>query len=82
MNYKIIKAISDPTRLKILGGIKNGESCACDFPNCCGVSQPAVSQHLKVLLHAGLVKVRRKGTNRWYSITKKGLAVLSDMARW
>ena len=82
MNYKIIKAISDSTRLKVLINIKNGESCACDFPTCCGVSQPAVSQHLKVLLEAGLVKVRRDGTNRWYSMTAKGLAVLSDLSGW
>lgn len=82
VNYKVIKAISDRTRLKILLSMNNGESCACDFPACCGVSQPAVSQHLKVLLQAGLVKARRKGVNRWYSITKKGLAVLDDISGW
>jgi ArsR family transcriptional regulator len=82
MKYKIINAISDPTRLKILINIKKGETCACDSRTCCGVSQPAVSQHLKVLFQAGLVKVRRDGTYRWYSMTKKGLVVLSDMAGW
>lgn len=82
MNYKIIKAISDPTRLKILVSIKNGEICACDFPTCCGVSQPAVSQHLKVLLQAKLVKVRRDGIKRLYSISSKGLTVLTDMDKW
>lgn len=82
MNYKIIKAISDLTRLKILVSIKNGETCACDFPTCCGVSQPAVSQHLKILLQAGLVKVRRNGVKRLYSITPKGLAVLGDITKW
>ena len=82
MKYKIIKAISDPTRLRILINMKNGERCACDFPTCCGVSQPAVSQHLKVFLQAGLVKFRRSGTQRIYSITSVGLKVLADMEKW
>ncbi len=82
MNYKIIKAISDRTRLKILTRIKNGETCACDFSACCGVSQPAVSQHLKVLLTAGLVDVKRYGIKRLYSISAKGTAILSDIKKW
>lgn len=82
MNYKIIKAIGDPTRLKILISIKSGETCACDFPTCCGVSQPAVSQHLKILLQAGLVKVRRDGIKRLYSMTARGKKVFSDMSCW
>lgn len=82
MNYKIVKAISDPTRLKILANLKNGEVCACEFPTCCSVSQPAVSQHLKALLEAGLVKVRSEGVKRLYSMTAKGARVLRDLEKW
>lgn len=80
--FQIIRAISDPTRLKILINMKNGEVCACNFPTCCGVSQPAVSQHLKTLLQTRLVRVRREGIKRLYSITAKGSKVLKDINNW
>jgi DNA-binding transcriptional ArsR family regulator len=38
------------------------------------VTQPAISQHLKVLKDTGLVKERREGTRRWYSVRSEGLS--------
>ena len=42
--------------------------CACDFTECCTVSQPTVSHHLKVLREAGVVTTERKGTYIYYAL--------------
>ena len=56
------KALSDPTRLRILDYIREGEKCICEIIPYTGKSQPCVSQHLKVLNHAGLINERKDGT--------------------
>jgi len=58
----IFKALADPTRLKILECIKNGEKCICEIIPDTGKSQPNVSQHLKVLKTAGIIDERKEGT--------------------
>ena len=63
------KALGHPVRLGIaLRLADEPETCACDFADLFGVSQPAVSQHLKVLREAGLVTTRRRGTQICYSL--------------
>ena len=58
----IFKALADSTRLKILECIKNGEKCICEIIPYAGKSQPNVSQHLKVMKHAGIINERKDGT--------------------
>ena len=58
----VFKALADPTRLKILDCIKNGEKCICKIIPYTGKSQPCVSQHLKVMKHAGIIDERKDGT--------------------
>ena len=43
--------------------------CACDFVECCDVSQPTISHHLKVLREAGVVTSERRGTNIYYALS-------------
>lgn len=65
----LLQAAADPTRLSILRQLSAaGATCACDFTGCCGVSQPTVSHHLKVLREAGWITGERRGTWIWYSI--------------
>jgi len=78
----VVKAISEPNRICILHQLRKGELCACKLPDRIGLTQPAVSLHLKVLLKNGLVKVRLNGSNRMYSLTSLGRKVLSDIMRW
>ena len=59
---EVFKAIADPTRLKILECIKKGEKCICEIIPYTGKSQPNVSQHLKVMKHANIIKERKDGT--------------------
>ena len=59
---EIFKALADPTRLKILECVQNGEKCICEIIPYTGKSQPNVSQHLKVMKHAGIIDERKDGT--------------------
>jgi ArsR family transcriptional regulator, arsenate/arsenite/antimonite-responsive transcriptional repressor len=57
----IFKAFSDPTRLRILRMLQDGELCVCDLVSVLGVPQPKVSRHLSYLRKSGLVRVRKEG---------------------
>ncbi len=82
MNNEVLRAVADVTRLKLLEKISGGEVCACELPSTVKTSQPAVSQHLKVLLGAGLVSVRKEGAKRLYSVSDTGRRVLRDIHGW
>jgi len=58
----VFKALADPTRLKILECVEKGERCICEIIPYTGKSQPCVSQHLKVMKHAGIINERKDGT--------------------
>ncbi len=55
------------------------ETCACDFADVFGVSQPTVSEHLRVLREAGLVTTRRRGTKICYSLDPAGVRKINAM---
>jgi ArsR family transcriptional regulator len=65
---KLLKAMGDETRIKILQYLLNGEKCACTIVPFIGKAQPTVSQHLKVLVEAGIRDVRRDGIKMLYRI--------------
>jgi ArsR family transcriptional regulator len=66
----LLQAIADPVRLSILRQLATSPQsvCACDFTECCTVSQPTVSHHLKVLREAGAVTTERRGTYIYYRL--------------
>jgi DNA-binding transcriptional ArsR family regulator len=77
-----LAAIADPTRLEILRQLAgSAEVCACDFTSCCGVSQPTISHHLKVLRDAGVVTSERRGNWIFYRIAPNLIERLSTIAR-
>lgn len=65
---KLLRAMGDETRIKILQYLLNGEKCACTIVPFIGKAQPTVSQHLKILVEAGILDVRRDGTKMLYKI--------------
>jgi ArsR family transcriptional regulator, arsenate/arsenite/antimonite-responsive transcriptional repressor len=65
---KLLKALGDETRIRILQQLLDGEKCACVIVPGTGKSQPTVSGHLKVLEEAGVLGSRRVGKNVWYAI--------------
>jgi DNA-binding transcriptional ArsR family regulator len=73
----VFEALGDPTRRQILERLASSEQPAgtvvAALQARAPISQPAVSQHLKVLREAGLVTVRAEGTRRLYAIDETGL---------
>lgn len=63
----LFKAISDPTRMKIMWALDGGELCVCDIAAVLGMTKSAVSHQLGALKRAKMVKSRREGKNVFYS---------------
>jgi DNA-binding transcriptional ArsR family regulator len=78
---EIFKALSDPTRLRLVmllndcqaGVCKGGSLCVNALAHQLGVTQSAVSQHLRILRQAGLVNGARHGSFMHYSLNPEGL---------
>jgi len=66
----VFRAFADPTRLRILNLLLEGEVCVCDLCAVLGDSQPKVSRHLAYLRQAGLVEVRQEGKWKHYRIKR------------
>lgn len=71
-------ALGDPTRLAILERLVDYPSAVVDLAKVLPVSRPAVSQHLRVLKDAGLVRDQAVGNRRIYRVEPDGLAALRD----
>ena len=67
------KAISDEKRRKILQILSKGEATAGEIANKFKISQPTISNHLKTLKEAGLIKERKIRQNRIYSLNRDRL---------
>lgn len=66
----MLRAFADETRLRMLNLLAGGkELCVCDIQGALGLAQPKVSRHLAYLRRAGLVRVRREGLWKHYSLT-------------
>lgn len=63
-----LKAAGEPSRLRILKVLEDGELCICHMVALLGVSQPTVSRHLAVLRRAGLVEERKDGRWSWFRV--------------
>jgi DNA-binding transcriptional ArsR family regulator len=75
---EVFDAIAQPKRREILRLLSAGELSAGEIASHFAVTQPAISQHLKVLKRVGLVSERREGTKRMLSVRAEGLAELHD----
>ena len=66
---KVMKALSDKNRVKIIKLLHQKEMCVCELRFALQISQPNVSKHLKILENAGLVDYRKNGLWANYSLT-------------
>ena len=71
-------ALADPTRQRIVEMLAGGALCAGDIAGKFDLSAPAISQHLKTLRKAKLVKVRAEAQRRIYELDLEGVEELSD----
>ncbi|MBX9929300.1 MAG: metalloregulator ArsR/SmtB family transcription factor [Gemmatimonadaceae bacterium] len=74
----LFSALADPTRLRILALLRDGETCVCDLQRPLGIAQPLLSFHLRALRDAGLVTTRREGRWAYYAIAPDALTAAHD----
>jgi ArsR family transcriptional regulator, arsenate/arsenite/antimonite-responsive transcriptional repressor len=68
-----LKALGDPTRLKIIALLNTRDCCVCEFIPIFNISQPAISKHLSRLKTSDLVTETRKGQWVFYSLNREKL---------
>ncbi|MBU5225325.1 autorepressor SdpR family transcription factor [Clostridium senegalense] len=75
----VFKALSDPTRRKILDLLKNSDMTAGEISDSFNISKPSISHHLSLLKQADLVSDERKGQYIYYSLNT---SVFEDLMKW
>jgi ArsR family transcriptional regulator, lead/cadmium/zinc/bismuth-responsive transcriptional repressor len=75
---EIFKALADPNRLKLIYLLMDGEKCVSELLPFFDILQPTVSVHLLQLEDIGLLKVRRDGRKRYYSLADEKVLLLID----
>jgi DNA-binding transcriptional ArsR family regulator len=81
----LLKQVSDPTRLQVISLLAEGEHHVGGLCEQFNISQPAVSHHLALLRHGGIVERRRQGKNNFYTLTDTGYRlskIVNDVGRW
>jgi ArsR family transcriptional regulator len=73
---KMLRAMSDPKRLRIVDMLSCGELCGCKILEEFHITQPTLSHDMKVLSEAGIVKQKREGKNIYYSLNNEALAAM------
>jgi ArsR family transcriptional regulator len=85
---KIMKALSDPNRIKILKLLQHKSNmCVCEIKSLLHIAQPSVSKHLKILEEAGLVEYRKDGLWVNYSLVNGSsnpyaVGILRELRTW
>jgi ArsR family transcriptional regulator len=84
---RVMKALSDPNRTRVLKLLQKKELCVCEIQNVLGLAQSTVSKHMKLLEDAGLVDRRRQGTWMIYSLADGGesdyaKSMLAELRHW
>jgi len=73
------KALSDPTRIKILWSLSSCDLCPCVLKEVLGMTDSKLSYHLNVLENAGHIECRKEKNWRIYSLTETGRKSLDDL---
>lgn len=79
---EVLKAIAQPTRMRILLLLADHELCSCELVEMLGITQPAVSQQMNVLKRAGLVSERKEGTWVYYQLQREHLERTLQWLGW
>ncbi len=80
---RALKALSDPTRVAIIGQLRDGPRCVGVLAEALGVTHSAVSQHLRILREAGLVESERRGCRVHYALSRRAVGrTLAQIEGW
>ena len=73
------RALSEPTRLRLLNLLRDGEHNVGELAEACGYTSANVSRHLSALMHQGLVTCESRGTSVYYRIADESVYALCDL---
>ncbi len=73
------KALSDPTRVRILKMLNMRRMCVCELTAILNLSQPTITHHLKIMERAKLIRPRKKGKLTYYEVIEP--SIIKDMER-
>lgn len=76
----LLKAVADPTRLRLLSALSTGELCVCDLAAVVGISESAISHQLRLLRAHRLVTFRKEGRIAYYRLLDHHVTVLIGSA--
>lgn len=77
----LLKIVAEPSRLKLLCILRNGEHCVCELMKHIDLSQSLISHHLKDLKNIQVVKDEKRGLKVFYSLTDKGISITNTLFR-
>ena len=87
MNFEeeilVFKALSDSNRLKIIDMLSCScnEMCACHMLESFDITQPTLSHHMRILIGADIVILRKQGSWNYYSINKEKIACINEFLK-
>ena len=77
---EILKSVSQPTRLKIIEFLRDGERCVCEIFPAIGEEQSNTSRHLNLMLSSGVLSRRKDGLKIYYAIKHPEILTIVDLA--
>ncbi|KYK36284.1 MAG: winged helix-turn-helix transcriptional regulator [Theionarchaea archaeon] len=79
MQTKMLKALGDTTRLRILELLRNGKLCVCEIIPQIEASQSNISQHLRILRDAGIIELEKHGRENHYYVVNEKIFKIMDL---
>ncbi len=74
-----LKALADPTRLKVIQVLRYSELCVCDLTSLVGISVSGLSHQLRYLRNKNIVKFRKEGKLAYYSLADDHVGLIIDL---
>ncbi len=77
---EILKALGQPTRLKIIEFLRDGERCVCEIFPAISEEQSNTSRHLSLMLSSGILSRRKEGVKIFYAVKRPEILTIVDLA--
>jgi ArsR family transcriptional regulator len=75
----VARALADPTRVRIVAALRNGELCVCELVDALGISQSSLSSHLQICRQAGVVTTRKESRWIYYSLSRRYASLIESI---
>ena len=80
LRAEILKALGQPTRLKIIDFLRDGERCVCEIFPAISEEQSNTSRHLNMMVSSGILRRRKEGVKIFYAVKHPEIFEVVDLA--